>query len=609
LLDPRVEYARRLASHKETIAAKERLHVRAGNLKLAAIIAGLLMLWLCFSRNLFAPVWLASPVVAYFALAVWHERVLQARARAETAAAFYQRGIARIEDRWAGTGQSGDRFRDANHLYTDDLDIFGRGCLFELLSTARLPMGEDCLAQWLRFPSPVADVVERQNLVADLRDRVDLREAIAVTGEALRVRLNPESLTAWAEGNAVMPRAAWRGVAILLALAFACALIYALARLAYTPLLIVLLLESLMWRWLQPRTLKFIRAVNCNAEGLVLFSQILERLEKESFDSVRLRGYVEQLNHGREPASHAIRRLARIVYWIDSCEGLYARLLNIPALFTLQVGFAADAWRRESGAKIRRWSEIVAEMEALLSLASYSFEHPGDPFPEFVIEPQHDDHQNDEQNDQQPAALFDGSELGHPLIAAAQCVRNSVRLDRETRLLLVSGSNMSGKSTLLRTVGINAVLASAGAPVRAKSLRMSPLALGTRIRSTDSLQEGRSNFYTEILRIRKVFELADRAAPLLYLFDELLEGTNSKDRRIGAEGLLRALTSRNAIGIVSTHDLALTGITVSLGGVVRNQHFQDSVVNGEMRFDYKLQDGVVAKSNALELMRLIGLKV
>ena len=188
-------------------------------------------------------------------------------------------------------------------------------------------------------------------------------------------------------------------------------------------------------------------------------------------------------------------------------------------------------------------------------------------------------------------------------------MRNSIRLDEHTRILLVSGSNMSGKSTFLRTVGINAVLANAGAPIRGKSLRLSPLVIGTRIHISDSLQEGRSNFYTEILRIRQVFELTSGERPLLFLFDELLEGTNSKDRRIGANGLIHALIERGAIGIVTTHDLALTEITHSLGSIARNAHFQDFVEDGQMRFDYKLQEGVVAKSNALELMRLIGLKV
>jgi len=178
----------------------------------------------------------------------------------------------------------------------------------------------------------------------------------------------------------------------------------------------------------------------------------------------------------------------------------------------------------------------------------------------------------------------------------------------------VSGSNMSGKSTLLRVVGINTVLAMAGAPVRGQGLRLTPLTIGTRIHSTDSLQEGRSTFYTEILHIRRVFDLANgdlakKDPPLLFLFDELLEGTNSKDRRIGAESLIRGLLRRRAIGIVTTHDLALTEITAALGNSVCNVHFEDQVEDGKMRFDYKLREGVVTKSNALALMRIIGLEM
>jgi DNA mismatch repair ATPase MutS len=239
---------------------------------------------------------------------------------------------------------------------------------------------------------------------------------------------------------------------------------------------------------------------------------------------------------------------------------------------------------------------IAGEMEALISLGTYAYEHASDVFPEVV----------DAKGEQ---AFFDAAELGHPLIAAAQCVRNSLRLDAKTRVLLVSGSNMSGKSTLLRTVGINAVLAMAGAPVRASALRMAPLAIGTRIRSADSLQEGRSNFYTEILHIKRVFELVGKEKALLFLFDELLDGTNSHDRKIGAEKLLRTLVEAGAIGMVTTHDLALTEIGAAIGDVVQNVHFEDQVEQGKMKFDYRLRDGVVTKSNAIELMRIVGLEV
>jgi hypothetical protein len=587
----------RLEKFATTITGKQRQHILVGNTKIAVVIAGLILVWMSVDKGWLSPYWLALPFCAYATLAVFHEHILRARRRAETAAAFYRKGLARIEDRWAGSGQTGDRFRDENHVYAEDLDLFGRGGLFELLSTARLPMGENQLADWLRFPSSRKAVLERQGLLQELRDKLDLREDLAVTGEDLRARLNPESLVNWAEVPRVLPKSPWRLVAAVLALGTAAAIIYYLAGGSYRIALILLAIDAGFRRALEERAHAVIHGVSCNAEGLLLFSQILRRLESEPFAASRLQALAAELNAEGRRASRAIRKLARIVYWIDGEHSLLAHLAELPLLYSIQVAFVAEAWRARFGRSMRRWVEITGEMEALLSLAAYSFEHPSDPFPEFMAE-------------ENPEAAFRAEGLGHPLIPADRCVRNNVRLDTETRVLLVSGSNMSGKSTLLRAVGTNAVLAMAGAPVRAKSLRLTPLAIGTRIRSTDSLQEGRSGFYTEILHIRAVFNLAESATvPLLFLFDELLEGTNSKDRRIGAEGLLRALLERGAIGIVTTHDLALTEIGQSLGSRLRNMHFQDYVENGKMRFDYALRDGVVAKSNAIELMRLIGLQV
>jgi len=594
--DPAAEYSKRLEARLKTIAEKERVHLRIGYWKLAVIAAGLVMVWLAVARHFFSPYWLFLPVALYALLATFHELIMRARPRPETAAAFYRRGIARMEDRWPGTGEPGERFRDTKHVYAEDLDIFGRGSLFELLSTARLPMGENRLAQWLCVPSPKEKVIERQRMVDGLRDKLDLREDLAVTGEALRARLDPESLIGWSESSPLLPGGALRMVALLLAICAAGALVDALSASQYLPLLIVLMVEAFVWRRLQPKAQIIVDGLSCNAEGLILFSKILKRLEDEPFSSPESQKLSTKLPRDAERASQAILKLAHIVSWIDGRHSLLGHIIELPLLYTIQLGYIAQSWRSRWGSRMRTWVDLTAETEALLSLAGYASEHPNDPFPEFA--PQGD-----------TKVLFDGQELGHPLIPFAQSVRNSVRLDENTRVLLVSGSNMSGKSTLLRTVGINTVLAMAGAPIRAKSLQLTPLAIGTRIRSADSLQESRSSFYTEILQIRKVFELVKGEIPLLFLFDELLEGTNSNDRRIGAESLLRAMLSHGAIGIVTTHDLALTEIIASLGDVIRNKHFQDHVEDGKMLFDYKLREGVVVRSNAIALMRLIGLDV
>jgi len=596
VIEPRAEYSKRLETRLQTIAEKERVHILLGNLKLATLVAALALAWLSVAKHTLALRWVLAPVAIYAALAILHEFTVRSRTCAETAASFYRRGLARMEDRWAGSGESGDRFRNPKHVYADDLDLFGRGGLFELLSTARLPMGETRLAAWLCAPASTPEIIERQKLVAELREKLDLREDMAVIGQELRVRLGPESLTNWAESKNTLPSRVFRAVAMLLAISFAASVYYFVDTTIIAPIFAMLAIEGLFHLWLKKRASAVVGTLHSNAEGLLLFSKLLARLESEKFASLRLAGFIQKLKGTTHPASHSIRKLAQIVAWIDAREGFIMRFIDIPFLYTVQVAYTAEGWRRRCGTDMRTWINIVAEMEALLSLAAYSFEHPADPFPEFV-----------ETSDR--GALFDGEQLGHPLIASLQCVRNSVRLDGSTRALLISGSNMSGKSTLLRTVGINAVLALAGAPIRGNSLRLAQLRVGTRIRSTDSLQEARSSFYTEILRIREVFKTLDEQTPLLFLFDELLEGTNSKDRRIGAEGLVRALLDRGAIGLVSTHDLALTAITVALAGMVRNVHFQDYVEDGKMQFDYKLRDGVVEKSNALELMRLIGLKV
>ena len=593
---PANEYTQRREARLKVRAERERVHLRIGNFKLLVIVAGLVLTWFSLIKNTVSDYWMILPVAVYGALAVWHELVIRARTRAERAAAFYERGLSRIDDRWAGTGEAGERFRDAKHIYAEDLDLFGTGGLFQLLCSARTAMGEEWLARWLLAPSTVAAIHERQELVAELRDKIDLREDVALKGEGLRAELDPAGLAAWAEGTAGLTSSFVRGLVAALAIACVATIVAWAITGEVLPFLIALLVNLGVYARLKKQADAAMKGFQCNEDGLTLFAEILARIEGEPLSSPRLRRLQEDLKaSGTERASHAMRRLAHMVTWIDARDSYFMKLIELPVLYSLQLGFIAEAWRRW-GRRVRVWIDVVGEMEALLSLAAYAYEHPGDPFPE-IAEPENAD------------AHFAGEGLGHPLIAAARCVRNSVRLDGKTRVLLVSGSNMSGKSTLLRTVGINLVLAMAGAPIRGKSLQLSPLALGTRIRSTDSLQEGRSNFYTEILRIRQIFTLADEKMPLLFLFDELLEGTNSHDRQIGAEALLRSLVDHKAIGMVTTHDLALTEIAVSLDGSIRNVHFEDQIAGGEMSFDYKLRDGVVPRSNALELMRWIGLKV
>ena len=617
--DPHAEYAKRLANYETLAASKNRFHIRIGNTKLAVVAAGLVLTYLSLAKQFLQPAWLLVPVAAYLVLAVIHEQILRGHHRAQTAASYYKKGIARIDDRWLGTGQTGERFRDENHVYGDDLDLFGRGSLFELLSTARLPMGESCLARWLLSPAPKPEILERQGLVVELRPKLDLHEDIALTGEDLRARLDPESLIGWAESPRVLPAGGIRAVAVLLAAAFIAAIVYWFYSEQYAPLLVVLIVQILFRRWLLRRAEGVLSGVSCNAEGLILFAQILQRLEREPFTAPRLQNFATELQRPAARASRAIGQLARTVYWIDAHHSLLAHIAELPLLYTLQVAFAAEAWRHRHGARMRTWINIAAEMEALLSLGTYSFEHPADAFPEFVdagaaaLDFDGADVPSSGSPAGRPedgtAGFFSGEELGHPLLAAAKCIRNCVTLDGSTRVILISGSNMSGKSTLLRTVGINVVLAQAGGPVRSSRMKLCVLAIGATLRVQDSLQAGVSRFYSEISRLHDTMELTNGRLPVLFLLDEILHGTNSHDRAIGAEAVVRGLVDRGAIGLVTTHDLALARVAESLKPRAMNVHFQDHLENGRMTFDYRLHPGVVQKSNALELMRAVGLNV
>jgi DNA mismatch repair ATPase MutS len=357
-------------------------------------------------------------------------------------------------------------------------------------------------------------------------------------------------------------------------------------------MLVLITATLLLARRFHPRIEPVITAVERAEPALALLAGVLARVERETFQSERLVVLHDRLRGEESTASQEIERLRKLVALLDARRNQFFAPVAVLLLWTTHVALAIERWRVRSGARIGTWIEAVGEIEALGSLASFALEHPSYAMPEIVGD----------------GPLFDARELGHPLIPAARRVTNSIRLDPTLRLLVVSGSNMSGKSTMMRSVGIAAVLAMTGGPICARALRIAPTAVGASIRIADSLQENASRFYAEILRIRQVLEMSQRG-PLLFLLDEMLAGTNSHDRRIGAEAIVRALVEHGAIGMVSTHDLALAQIAGELAPKAANVHFEDRIEEGRVVFDYRMRDGVVTKSNALELMRSVGIDV
>lgn len=593
-MSPGDEYARRLGAWESRVSRLSVLQSRLGSIRLLLAAAAVAIAWESLYGHSLSPLWLSAPVAAFIGAVIYHGSLRRSLSQAERAAAFYRSGLARIQDRWVGGGRQGERFGDAEHVYAADLDLFGKGGLFELLCAARTRMGEETLASWLLMPASLEEIAERHACIGDLSRRLDLREDLAVLGEDSGVGVQPQSLLTWAESPNVLEHPWIRWTARLLpVLCVVSAIVWAVAGIS-APFVAVVLIEIAVLYRLRGRLAQVLDPAEIAFENLKIFAQLLVRVEREPFAVPAMQALVRALASQDRRAGRSIEQLGTIAELAGSRENLAVRwFLAVPLLYSVQVALAAERWRRAHGEKVRAWVEIAGRFEALSSIAQHSFEHPADPFPDFIEGP----------------ACLRASGLGHPLIPSQRCVGNDVELSGGTRALLVSGSNMSGKSTLLRAVGINAVLAMAGAPVRARSLELTPLQVGASIRINDSLSEGTSRFYAEIARLRQLQDLAGGEPPLLFLLDEVLQGTNSKDRRIGAEAIVRAFLGGGAIGLLSTHDLALTEIHGIEQDSVRNVHFEDEIEAGRMKFDFKLRDGIVARSNGLELMRSIGLKV
>ncbi|HEY8535091.1 MAG TPA: hypothetical protein VIL25_01535 [Vicinamibacterales bacterium] len=629
---PISEYRARLQARQAAVQRLERRHDRFATSRLGIAGAGALIAWMSVGPDWISPLWLAAPVLAFVVVALLHDRVLRSLDEARRAVAFYERGIARLEDRWVGVGPTGERHLDASHPYAADLDLFGRGSLFQLICTARLQAGEATLARWLLGPAPIDVIRERQQAIAELRPLLDLRERLALTGEAVSGLLHADTLAAWGTQPSLLEGRLPRITAALLAFANVATLTggfwFGLPGWPAVLSLAASISFSLWWR--RPVS-HVLAAVNAPAGELRLLAQVLALVETTPLRSPALASLHARLAAAGDTASHRIAELTRLVDLLDARRNQVFAPVAALLLWGTQLAFAVEAWRRRSGRSLGEWVAVAGEFEALMSLAGYAYERPDDPFPELLesgaeAPPPPGCSREPESGAEAPPlqgsprveaplqgfsrpACFDGEGLAHPLLPVARAVPNDVRLDASTRVLVVSGSNMSGKSTLLRTVGINAVLALCGAPVRARRLTLTPLAIGATLRIQDSLQEGRSRFFAEITRLKQIVDLAAGPLPVLFLLDELLSGTNSHDRRTGAAGIIRGLIRRGAIGLVTTHDLALAEMADDLGVHAVNVHFSDVFEEGEIRFDYRLRPGIVRTSNAVALMRSVGLDV
>ena len=583
----------RQAEHKRLT----RLHRILGNARLAGVGAGLLAIWFVESS---AP---AFTWLAVFALAVAFLQTSQAFSRVESsmryadlAAKFYSAPVLGHR-RKEGPGQTVEALTiQEDHPFALDVDVLQPDGLFDRLNitSAREAMGE--LARLLTQPAGPQTIKERQAAVKELKPLLDLRERFFVEGARRVPFIRTAEMLRWTSQDAAsLPRWIRPSLAALSALVVCGVVALALSPSPATHAFLGASLVCEMAVWLSVRNR--IQVPSLEAERLHLdFSELrrlLGILEGEDFESPRLKEIRRAVRAGDSSASRTLRSFCRMIALYEARQNQFVGLFGPLVLYETQLALMVENWRVRHGSRLPDWIRAVASFEAYSSLATFSFEHPGYVFPDLV----------------EKGPLLQASDLAHPLLDE-EAVANDVSLDSDRPVLVVSGANMAGKSTFLRTIGINLALAYAGAPVRATSMTTSAPAVIASIQVADSLQRGESRFWAELRKIRTMLESVRGGTSTLVLIDELFGGTNSYDRFAGAVALAEYLLSfDSALAVLSTHDRNVTRWVEDRSGRISNAHFQDVLDDGNMTFDYKLRSGPATRANAVKLMRLAGIPV
>jgi len=603
------EYSERLATAERDFQQLDKRDAQVAAWRALLALVGIAMGYFCYRGNL-AIWWLLIPAMVFLALVLLHRRVINQRQVAKRKRAYYKTGIARLNHDWSGHGPTGARYLDQEHEYAADLDLFGVGSLFQLINGSRTQLGKDRLADWLRHAAEGSIILERQGAVERLRKEIDLREQLALLDIEGQLRqeaaaeqevnadnagdeFNPNQLIEWSTQPAQIISPGARASAVVITV---CTMLAGLGGVllgwGLSPALLMLIVAVFFLLAFKSKIRSTIVQLDEASRGLNALSQVLEVMQGQSFGDPFLDQIVDRVRFEGVPPSQQVARLAKYIQYLnDSIRNQFFVPIAILLCLPLHLVHAIESWRATVGRAIPMWLAAVGEYEAIMSLSRYAFERPADPFPVISSD----------------RLVLCAKSLGHPLLNSNISVRNDLALDNEHQMLMVSGSNMSGKSTLLRTLGVNCVLAQMGAPVCAKEMTLSLFQIATAMRVNDSLQQGRSLFFAVLCRLKRVVDLT-RTETVLFLLDEILQGTNSHDRKIGAEAVIRSLLEQGAIGLVTTHDLSLTAIASSLPNI-ENVHFADQIKDGAMTFDYRLRPGTVEKSNAIELMRLVGLEV
>lgn len=573
------------------ITSTDRLFVR---LRIAAFVVVVGVGIAALGDSSISGVWILLPIALFALVLKLHQPTLKKLRRTRSAHEYYQQCISRLKGNWREHGQTGSEFAVGGHSWSSDLDVFGEGSLFQKLNQCKTLPGQRKLAAWLTSVPSEAQIKTRQIQAESLKDHLELRERLASIDRDVDWKAAEKALSGWiSENPAPFPKwALWGARALGITSLLVVVGVFTIG-LPGSSILIMLLLQAPFVVATRGKLKEAMEHVDDVDVALRQLAEVTAQFEAFPFTDKSLQQLQGRLQNESTAASDKIAHLSRLINWLNNGtrNQFFIPLAWMLGLF-VHLPYRIDRWRNHYGPKVNDWLDAATELEVINSIAAFNYENETYSLPTITEQPH-----------------FEAIQIGHPLLPSTDCVRNDVTLSTACPLMLISGSNMSGKSTLLRSVGINTVLSFLGARVNATSMSVYPFHVATAMRVSDSLQEGRSLFFTVVQRLKTIVDLAGQDHPVLFLLDEILSGTNSHDRRTGAEAVIRTLVNRNGIGMVTTHDLTLTRIVDSMDGRAINMHFEDQVLDGQMSFDYQLRNGIVERSNAIELMRMMGLDV
>ncbi|MBL6446150.1 DNA mismatch repair protein MutS [Fulvivirga sp. 29W222] len=524
-----------------------------------------------------------------------HNKIAEHRDLARFSALINQQETDRLANRMTELDQ-GNQFKNKKHPYLHDLDIFGHNSIYQLISRAVTPSGQSLVAEWLSKPAHKQEIVLRQEAVKEMIPMLDWRQAFQASGMQHGQEENKfHSLLQWInEPNRVLDMVLYKALAyilpvititlIILNIYVGLSIYFTIGLLAINGIILKKFAEYV--ENITDKTFKSLKT-------LLAYGRMIKIIETADFKSERLKFLQSVFVHEDHNASDSILKLQKILDYLQARSNMFYLFFNFGLLFDLHLVFKAEKWKEQQKADVNQWFDHIGELEAINSLAGFAYANP-----EYVMP---DISETD--------YVFETTEMGHPLIPKTERISNTISMQGKGTVNIITGSNMSGKSTFLRTVGINIAIALAGGPVCAKNFTVSRLQVFTSMRTEDNLEEHVSSFYAELRRIRMLLDMLEKDdVPVLYMLDEILKGTNSKDRHAGAAALIRQISDTNSMGFVSTHDLELGQLTDELPNL-KNYSFNSIVEGDEIIFNYTLEEGICHSFNASKLMEKIGIKM